>query len=94
MIVDIACNGALGCLVEYQRRESERRRVALFVARESGGVPEAALIRLLDGLVAAEGVWANPKSYPAGVRPKLFNHSRPSAEQFATHLRDAPQGAT
>ncbi|WP_144406604.1 hypothetical protein [Xanthomonas oryzae] len=89
MVVDIACNGAFGSIVEYERRDSERSRVALFVTRESREVSEATLIQLLDGLVAAEGVWANLKSYPTDVRFEPFNHSRPSADKFAADLRDA-----
>jgi len=91
MAINIDCNGILGCLIEYERRESERSRAALFVARESDGLSEALLIRLLDGLVAAEGVWANLKSYPVAVVLKLFNHSRPSADAFAADIRDAMQ---
>ncbi|UQQ16503.1 hypothetical protein [Xanthomonas arboricola] len=91
MIIDIACNGRLGCLVEYERRDSERSRLALFVARETDGLSEAVLIRLLDALVIAEGVWANLKSCPVTVELKLFNHSRPSAKIFAADLREAMQ---
>ncbi|MFC0154181.1 hypothetical protein ACFFJ4_11305 [Xanthomonas dyei] len=89
MVIDIDCDGVLGCLVEYERRDSERSRIALFVPRESGQVPESILIRLLYGLVAVEGVWVNLKSYPTDVRLELFNHSRPSAAKFAADLRDA-----
>lgn len=89
MVIDIACNGVVGCLVEYERRESEHSRVALFVVPGGGGVTEATLVQLLDGLVAAEGVWANLKAHPTDVSLKLFNHSRPSACEFAADLRDA-----
>ena len=89
MVINIDCNGILGCLIEYERRESERSRAALFVAQESDGLSDALLIRLLDGLVAAEGVWANLKSYPAAVELKLFNHSRTSADTFAADIRNA-----
>jgi hypothetical protein len=90
MVIDIACEGVLGCLVEHERRESEHSRVALFVARESSEIPEVILIRLLDGLVVSRGIWANLKSYPdAVVLKKLFNHSRPSADAFATDLYNA-----
>lgn len=91
MIIDIVCNGIFGSLVEYERRDSERSRVALFVTREPREVSEANLIQLLDGLVAAEGVWANLKSHPTDVRLEPFNHSRPSAAKFAADLRNAMQ---
>jgi len=91
MVVDIACNDTFGCLIEYERRDSERSRVALFVAQEPDRVTETTLIRLLDGLVSVEGVWANLGWCPDGVGLKLFNHSRPSANTFATHLCDVLQ---
>lgn len=89
MVVDIAYNEVSGAIVEYERRDNERSRLALFVTSASGGVPEAALARLLDGLVSVEGVWANMTSLPMGLALRLFKHSRPSAEIFADHLRNA-----
>jgi len=95
MVIDIACNGRQGSLIEYERREDEHSRVALFVARESvGGIPEALLIHLLNGLVAAKGIWANLESYPATVERELFNHSRPSAAAFAADLCNAMRKLT
>jgi hypothetical protein len=83
MVVDIACNEVAGSIVEYERRGSERSRLALFQTREPCGVSESALTKLLDGLVAAEGVWANLKAHPDGLKMTLFKHSRPSAGIFA-----------
>lgn len=89
MVVDIVCNDVSGCIVEYERRKSERSRLALFRTMGQTGVPDFALVRLLDGLVAAEGVWANLRAYPYGVELTLFNHSRTSADGFAFDIRDA-----
>lgn len=89
MVVDIVCNDVSGCIVEYERRKSERSRLALFSTNGRSGVSESSLIRLLDGLAAAEGVWANMRAYPYGVELELFNHSRTSADSFASDIRDA-----
>lgn len=89
VIVDIACEDSNGCVVEYERRPTERSRLALFTPRVPGRVPEGVLIQLLDELVSVEGVWARMKRCPSDVTLRLFNHSRPSAGKFASVLRTA-----
>lgn len=98
MIVDIACDGVFGCLIEYERRDGEHRRGALFIAREPDGISESILVQLLDGLVAVSGVWVNLKKWPEGLDLRLFNHSRTSTEAFACDIcaamRQSDLGAT
>lgn len=89
MVIDIESSKAFGCLIEYERRKSERSRLAMFVTRQPVGVSEISLIRILDGLVSVEGVWANLEFYPDSLDLMLFNHSRPSAEKFAMDLRNS-----
>jgi hypothetical protein len=89
MVIDIESSKAFGCLIEYERRKSERSRLAMFVTRQPVGVSEISLIRILDGLVSVEGVWANLEFYPDSLNLMLFNHSRPSAEKFAMDLRNS-----
>src|SRR5690606_31860934 len=89
MIVDFACEESHGCVIEYERRQSERSRLALFISRESARIPDGVLLQLLDELVSAEGVWIRMKRCPSGLGLVLFNHSRPSAVKFAADLRAA-----
>lgn len=86
MTIDVDCSGTHGCVVEFERRESERSRVALLISPESAALSGARLELILGTLVSAEGVWANIKPRPPALTLVLFNHSRVSADAFAKDI--------
>ena len=89
MTIDVECDGVCGSLVEFERRKNEHSRAALLIPLDSMPLSDSRLERLLAALVAAEGVWANLKPRPTGVKMVLLKHNRPSADAFAAAICEA-----
>lgn len=92
LIVDIDCDGRVGCLVEYERREGEKSRAALLISRDFVQISDERFRPLLSQLSHVKGVWLNLKSRMLDMQMELFNHSRKSAKNFAEDICVALKG--